>query len=284
MKILHTAQDYAPNICGVQEVVQRISEGLANRGHQVTIATTYNPQRDFRILNGVSIEQFDIRGRWTRGGYRGETKRYQQFARFFDCDIMMNYAAQQWASDLVYPLLKQLPFKKVFVPCGYSTLYDWKWKPYFWRLPAVLRKYDHIIYHSDNYRDKEFGNKHGINHCSVIPNGASGEEFLQSKSGFRNEYGITTSQMFLCVASYSHGKNQEMVLRAYHAADISDSTLVFIGQKFNDYSDRLRTMVNNKKGIVCLLEHVPRGKTVSAYHEADLFLFGSKVECFPLAI
>ena len=284
MKILHTAQDYAPNICGVQEVVQRISEGLANRGHQVTIATTHNPERDFEVQNGVNIEQFDIRGRWSRGGYRGETKKYQQFIRSFDCDVMMNYAAQQWASDLVYPLLKQLPVKKVFVPCGYSTLYDWKWKPYYWRLPRILRRYDHIIYHSDNYQDKEFGYKHGIKHYSVIANGASDEEFLRPKNGFRSKYDITTSRVFLCVASYSSGKNQEMVLRAYLQAKVPDSTLVFIGPECNDYSNNLKELTAKQNKFVRFLEHIPRQMVTAAYHEADLFVFGSLVECFPLVI
>lgn len=283
MHILHTAESYAPTICGVQEVVQRVSEGLVKLGHNVTVATTYDSQRDFCELNGVKIEQFDIAGKSLRG-FKGEVKKYQEVISNFKCDIMMNYAAQQWASDLVFPLLKKLSFRKVFMPCGYSTLDNWKWRPYYWYLPLVLRKYDHIIYHSDHYQDKIFGDRHGIKHYSVIGNGASDEEFLQPKTGFRSEYGINTSRMFLCVASYSHGKNQEMVLRAYQQANLTDTTLVFIGQKFNDYYRNLQALTANRNGSVRFLEQVPRQMILAAYNEADLFIFGSLVECFPLVI
>ena len=283
MKVLHTAERYCPAVCGVQEAVQRISEGLAARGHHVTVATTYHPQRDFKELNGVTIEQFDVRGKWTRG-YRGEVRRYQEFVRSFDCDVMMNYAAQQWSADLVFPLLDRLACVKVLVPCGYSTLYNWKWWLYFRRLPSVLRRYDHIVYLSGNYRDKQFGDCHGIKHFSIIGNGALDEEFQEPQRGFRSEYGITTSHMFLCVSSYGAGKNQEMVLRAYQQADAPDSTLVFVGPQLNDYARRLQALAREQGNTVRFLEHVPRGKIVAAYHEADLFLFGSLLECFPLVV
>lgn len=249
----------------------------------MTVATTYHPQRDFKVLNGVTVEQFDVRGKWTRG-FRGEVKKYQQFVLSLDCDVMMNYAAQQWSADLVFPLLDRLTYVKVFVPCGYSTLYNWKWWLYFRRLPSVLRKYDHIVYLSDNYRDKQFGDRHSIKHFSIIGNGASEEEFLLPKSGFRSEYGITASRMFLCISNYGPGKNQEMVLGAYQQANIPDSTLVFIGAEFNDYVKKLKSLVKAQDRAVCFLEHVPREKVVTAYHEADLFLFGSRLECFPLVI
>jgi glycosyltransferase involved in cell wall biosynthesis len=283
VKILHTAQSYAPEVCGVREVVQQISEGLVKCGHDVTVATAFHPDRNFEKLNGVKIKQFDIKGQ-SIIGFKGEVKEYKEFICNFTCDIMMNYAAQQWASDLVYPLLKRLPFKKVFAPCGYSTLYNWKWKPYFWRLPAVLRKYDHIIYHSDNYRDKKFGDKHNIQNFSVIGNGTSDREFQEPKKGFRSEYGINTSHMLLCVSNFSPGKNQEMVLNAYQKASMPDSTLVFIGSEFNEHSKRLQTLWKCQNGNVRYLASVPREKVISAYHEADLFLFGSVVECFPLVI
>jgi glycosyltransferase involved in cell wall biosynthesis len=267
----------------VQEAVQRISEGLAARGHLVTVATTYHSKRDFKSLNGVTVEQFDVRGKWMRG-FHGEVGRYKQFVRSFGGDVMMNYAAQQWSADLVFPLLDRLTCVKVFVPCGYSTLYNWKWWLYFRRLPSVLGTYDHVVYLSDNYRDKQFGDRHGIKHFSIIGNGAAEEEFQEPRCGFRSEYGITTTRMFLCVSNYGPGKNQGMVLRAYQEANVPDSTLVFIGFEFNDYTNKLQSLVQGRNGAVRFLEHVPREKVVAVYHEADLFLFGSLLECFPLVI
>ena len=282
MKVFISSASYAPAVCGVQEVVQRIAEGLVERGHGVTVGTIYNAHRTYEELNGVKIRQFDIHGTWMRG-FRGEVKEYQKVIKNLSCDIMMNYAALSRTSDLVFPLLSKISFKKIFVPCGYSTLCNWKWKPYYWRLPSVLKKYDHIIYHSDSYQDKEFGDKHGIKNYTVIPNGASDEEFLRLRRGFRVQYGIATERMILCVATYSPGKNQEMVLRAFRQANLRDSTLVFIGPEFNDYSNRLRGLMQ-RDGFVRFFEKVPREMVVAAYHEADLFVFGSILECFPIVI
>ena len=39
LRILHTIESYAPQVCDVQKTAQSISEGLAVCGHQVTVAT-----------------------------------------------------------------------------------------------------------------------------------------------------------------------------------------------------------------------------------------------------
>lgn len=185
-------------------------------------------------------------------------------------------------------------------------------------MPEILKNYDHIIYHSAHYQDKYFGDEHGIEHYSIIPNGAREDEFLKPYGGFRKKYEIKTSKLFLSVGNYGVEKNQEFVLKAYLDANVPDSTLAFIGSAFNSYSwkvlrkDPCRNSlynnafkyttlikrhifhhlfpVHNLKGPslhganIAILENVPREMVVSAYHEADLFLYGSLVECFPLVI
>ena len=54
-------------------------------------------------------------------GIRGEADRYVQYIRQQPFDIMTNFAAQQWASDLVFPLLPEIAAKKVFVPTGFFS-------------------------------------------------------------------------------------------------------------------------------------------------------------------
>ena len=59
MKILHTVQDYSPTGGGMYMVVKQISERLANKGHQVTIATRKIEGREDGVINGVFVKQFD---------------------------------------------------------------------------------------------------------------------------------------------------------------------------------------------------------------------------------
>lgn len=101
---------------------------------------------------------------------------------------------------------------------------------------------------------------------------------------FRKDVGVSTSLMFLCISNYGPLKNWEMVLQAYSMADIPDSTLVFIGTEINDYAKKLIANSQEKRLNALFLEHLPREKVVAAYHEADFFLFSSKIECFPLVI
>ena len=282
MRILHTCYSYWPTVDGVQEAVQRISEGLVARGHEVTVATSYSPHRTSDVHNGVRIVQFDVRGRATRG-YRGQVRAYQRFVRSSDCDVMLNYAAQQWSADLVFPLLPRLECAKVFLPCGFSAIDSWKWQPYYWFMPWVLRQYDAVVYLSTANRDKAFGDRHQITHYRVIGNGARDEEFLDAGGGFREKYGVVTGRLFLCVSNYSDLKNQRLVLDAFRRAEVSDATLVFVGSEMNDYA-RLLARQCETVGHARVLAGVPREDLVAAYHDADLFLFGSKTECFPIVI
>jgi glycosyltransferase involved in cell wall biosynthesis len=282
VKILHTCESYWPEVCGVQEAVQCISEGLVARGHEVTVATSYSAGRTSDVHNGVRIEQFDVRGRSLRG-YRGDVRAYQKFIRSSGCDLMLNYAAQQWSADLVFPLLHQLRCAKVFLPCGFSAIHNWKWRPYFWVMPRVLRRYDAVVYLSEGYQDKAFGDRHGIRHYQVIGNGAREEEFSTPRGGFRDKYGIAADRLFLSVSNYGELKNQRLVLEAFRRAGLPGTTLVFIGSEMNQYAGLLAGEAE-AMGNVRVLAGIPRGDLVAAYHDADLFLFGSRTECFPLVI
>src|SRR5512139_2230 len=97
LSILHTVEFYAPHVGGAEAVVARLSEGLAARGHRVTVATSADPGRSFRELRGVAVEGFAVEGR-AADGITGEVDRYRRFLLESDCDVAMSYAAQQWAT------------------------------------------------------------------------------------------------------------------------------------------------------------------------------------------
>src|SRR6266508_4561685 len=176
MNILHTVEFYSPSVGGAQEVVRQVSERLAARGHDVTVATTRLAERASRRPNGVRIAEFDVAGNSVRG-IRGEVDRYQEFLRQESFDLMLNYAAQQWATDAALPLVGSLPYPAVLAPCGFSRLHDPAYQDYFAGLPQVMARYDHLVFHSANYRDAEFARRHDLCRSSVIPNGAGEEEF-----------------------------------------------------------------------------------------------------------
>lgn len=121
MRILHTFAFYEPSKGGAQEVIKQLSERLAKRGHQMTVATAYLPGRRHLDLNGVDIRQFRISGNAVKG-IAGEIEAYQNFLLRSEFDVMLNCAAQTWTTDLTFPVLDQIKAKKIIVPLGYSRL------------------------------------------------------------------------------------------------------------------------------------------------------------------
>jgi glycosyltransferase involved in cell wall biosynthesis len=129
MKILHAVESYYPSVSGAPEVVRHLSERMVKAGHEVTVACRKLPERKSLKHNGVKIVEFNIRptsdqGMSTVTGLAGETKKYQDFLIRGNWDVIMTYAAQQWSTDLILPILDKIKAKKVIVPCGYSGLYD----------------------------------------------------------------------------------------------------------------------------------------------------------------
>ena len=291
MKILHTVEFYSPSVGGAQEVVRQLSERLAKRGHKVTVATTRLPQRTAREINGVQIAEFDVTGNAVRG-LRGEVERYREFVRYGSFDVMMNYAAQQWTTDALFPLLQLLPFPKVLVPCGFSALENPEYSSYFAVMPHVMDQYDHLIFLSNTYRDIAFARRHGLQRCCIIPNGAAEEEFSRPDPSFRARYGIPDDAfVLLTVGSHTGLKGHRLCIEAFQQAHIPGGILVIIGNILHgpnclpDCRRRaafLRFRSMGRKRV--LLLDPPRRDVVAAYHASDIFAFGSNIECSPLVL
>lgn len=288
MKILHTVQRYAPDSGGSEEVVRQLSEHLVSFGHEVTVATSRSSQRQFKELNGVRIVEFDCSGNAVEG-IRGQSKEYTDFLGRCDADIMMNYAAQIWSTDLAFALLPSTTMKKVLVPCGYSQLQNPKYAEYFNTLPETLRRYDRLVYLSPNYRDAHFGSKHGLTNAVVIRNGAPVEEFDRVKRGtFRTRHNIGNGLVVLNVSNHSRLKGHDFFWNCIASLGKDGVIPVLIGNPYASFpwkwgSECYPTC--RLKGIrygARVLEGYPRNHVIEAFVDADVFLFGSNVECSPL--
>ncbi len=297
MRILHTVEFYEPRKGGAEEVVRQLSERLVKAGHEVTIATSFDPQRSAGYLHGVRVEQFKIRGNVVLGikGDPSEIKRYQDLLAG-NFDVVLNYAAQNWTTDLALESLYRITAKKVLVPCGYSGLQNPKYAAYFAALPEKLKQYDALVYMSMQYQDKIFGDKHGLAAKAVyLPNGA-GEEFLEKPIyDFAAKAGIATERIALCVSNHYLAKGHRFVLEAFAQMKRTDTTLVIIGKPLVgsgikrkaghfilDYCRcRLQSLLRPR---IKLINTDDRRLILSAYASADVFLSGSSVECAPLVM
>jgi glycosyltransferase involved in cell wall biosynthesis len=294
MRILHTVESYSPAIGGMQEVVKQLSERLVKLGHEVTVAAKKHPERKENIVNGVHIEEFEIEGNYVRG-MTGEIEKYREFLLNSKFDIVTNFAAQQWATDLALPILDKIKGKKVNVPTGFSGLYFPEFKDYFEKMKTWMKSYDANVFLSNDYRDINFARANGITKNHIIPNGAAADEFLpESKMDIRKKLGIGPEEFVLLhVGSYTGLKGHMEALKIYVKSKIRDGVILFIGHNNESFNSSIKSskkfkmwkLLNSGSNKRVIVKHdLTREETIAAYKCADLFLFPSNVECSPIVL
>ncbi len=302
MKILHAVESYYPSISGAPEVVRHLSERMVKAGHDVTVATRKLAERKSLTHNGVKIVEFNIRptsqnGMSTVTGLAGDTKKYQDFLVHGDYDIVMTYAAQQWTTDLMLPVLDKIKAKKVIVPCGYSALYDPTYKQYFKELPDFLRKFDASVYLSNDYRDINFAREHKIKNTHLIPNGADETEFAEipsanEKRTLRKKYGIN-GLMLMTLANYTGEKGHQELLAVFKRLPVPRATLVSAGTPtpgvgfydvFKSQAERVNTSPKFIGKKIVMIDGTKRKQVLELLKCADLFVFLSNIEASPLVL
>ncbi len=281
MRLLITCGLYHPSIGGAEEVCRRLAEDMVRRGHDVTVATARDPERQDSVHEGVRIAAFDIEGNWALG-IHGDVEAYQRFVSAGDFDLTFHYAAQIWSTDLVLPLLGHLPAPAVLAPCGYSGLRNPGYRRYFARLRDVLPGFAALVHHSDVYRDAQYARDAGLSRCFTIPNGVDPQEFEQVERGFREVLGVGNHPLALTVSNHTGGKGHDLVIAAFRAVAPTNAVLAIVG---NDSPDGCMAQCRaTDDPRILILENLPRSLVVKAFLESDVFLLGSDVEAAPLVL
>lgn len=229
MRLLLCCESYPPHRGGVQEVMSQIAERLAARGHDVTVATSRHRRRTSNVVNGVKIRAFNAGGKMVYG-LNGQIDDYRAFVRTFEADAILIMAAQQWSFDALWPLLDDIKARKVLIPCGLSGLYEPDFAAYFAELPAVLRKFDHLIFNAEKYRDINFVKSIGLTNFTVLPNGVSEADFECEPDGcFRQKLGIPQDAfLFLTVGNPIELKGHREVVDAFSRLDTGGRSTVLL--------------------------------------------------------
>jgi len=292
MKIIHTVESYLPARHGMQEVVTRLSEGLSRLGHDVSIVTRADSSRTKAGINGVKIYPFKLSG-CLANGVEGDQQSYKDFLLNGDYDVIVNFAAQQWATDVMLPILPRLKAKKVFVPTGFSGLHNPLFHDYYRKMQDWIKLYDASVFLSNNYQDIEFARKNGARNVVVIPNGASKEEFFPlSPISIKKHLQISKDNMLLLhVGSYTGAKGHDEAIKIFSRSKLPPSTLLLVGQNEGYFKKKRKAVMfsllnkfNSFKGKQVISTSLSRAETVAAFQQADLFLFPSQLECSPIVL
>lgn len=324
MRALFACEFYHPSVGGVQEVMRQIAERMVERGHGVTVATSYLPERRNRTWNGVEIAEFKASGSSVRG-LSGEIDAYRRYVLASGFDVLMVKAAQQWTFDALLPVLDRIEKPKVFVPCGFSGLYEPTYAAYYRAMPEALAKFDRLLFYASDYRDIRMARASGLSNLTVLANGASEREFNAPRDrAFRTRLGIPTEAfVVLTVGTFSGGmKGQRELAEAFELADFAGRPAVLIlngntsSEPYRWYSARSMPSRIARRGISQLRrlgraseqpssdplssavdrinEQAPAKRAITtdlarpelaqAYLNSDLFVFASRVEYSPLVL
>ncbi|MCB9062391.1 MAG: glycosyltransferase family 4 protein [Halobacteriovoraceae bacterium] len=290
MKILHAVQFYHPAVGGMEEVVKQLSESMSKLGHDVTVLTSTNSSRHFTELNGVRIVDFEISGNLAKGMH-GDLENCQKFLRENQFDIITCFAAQQWATDIFFykDLLKELKSKKVFVPTGFSGLFDPLYYNYFENMKEWFLWFDKNVFLSNDYRDINFARKNNVTNEIIIPNGAS-------KAEFNRKWVPKNNDVFkiLHVGNHTGQKGHTELIQLYSRSKIDKSELLIVGRhnwkgrcflkcKLKVFFWNIVFKLNRSQKKI-LMKELSRKQTIEEFYRANLFLFPSNIECSPIVL
>lgn len=230
MNILHIVEIYSPDIGGMAEVVRRISEEIVGLGHHVCVATSHSEDRKSKKINGVEIFSFKISGRLANGihGSDEEIDRFHTLIDKGNFDIVTLFAAQHWATDLCLTRLKDIRAKKIFVPTGFSGLYNPLFRKYYLDMRKWIHNFDQVVFLSNDYRDINFARENQCSKFRIIPNGASEKEFLSaSAADFRSTHSLPPNRrILLFVGSHYPDKGHLETIKIFKRLKSHNITLV----------------------------------------------------------
>jgi glycosyltransferase involved in cell wall biosynthesis len=244
MQILIGTDYYYPSIGGQQIVLKEIAERLVRLGHKVTVVTSKMENRQANNHIGVDIKEFDIEGSYING-IRGKITDYQNFVMNGDFDVILIKAAQGWTIDALIPILDKIKTRKVFIPCGFSALYNPIYYDYYRIMPDILRQFDHLIFYASNYRDINFAIDHNVTNFSIIPNGASEIEFsVPKESDFRERLNINKNDfVILTVGTFTGGKGHYELAQAFQNTNFNQPATLILNGNQPSISPKLKTNV-----------------------------------------
>ena len=301
MKILISAFTYWPAVDGVQNVTQYQAEGLAARGHDVTVLTGFLPDKDVpeeENHNGVHILRFHA---YTDTMiHHGDKAAYQKLMAEYAAkvDVIMTVCPESWCTDWAIPLAGQLDCAMVMMTHGihdfrWSTFKDrslygvvrkvWgdlRWPPFFAQNWENIRFYDAIIQlHEKDFATKYF-EKHGVKGQKVLYNAVDDAFFADD---------IEKKKQIINVGTYCKRKNQIKALEAFYAAALPDYKLVLIGSAVNGYYELLKKRVDELSQIygsrdVEILAAISRDKTIRLVKQSQVYLLTSISEMFPVSL
>ncbi len=281
MRIAHTVEFYWPKIGGAERVVQRVAEHLAARGHVLTVLTSaYEGRPAEEKHNGVLVKRIPVAGNQVKG-IKGNPQDFIDEITDPSYDVVFNYAAQSWPTDLTLRNLDEVRGVKVLAPCGYSGLVGGKaqrllYASYFRKLPRLLPQYDALVYHSPHYIDYEMGKKWQLDNGYVIPNGLDLAEFTAPTWDERDD-------LIVLIGNHYRAKGHDDFFKLARMLQGKARFALVAVPEAQGYKTCIEECTRLAAELdVELVDGRDRSRLVSTLTRAKVLAVTSRIECSPL--
>lgn len=294
MRILHTAYSYAPQLDGVAEVVRHISEGLAQCGHKVHVATTKQGSLPFEeSIHGVQVHRFAVSG--NGNAISGEVSEFQKFVQSIPWDIVVNHCLQSWPTDVLLNNIPDLPWPAILVTHGLNSANP-AFRGYYRDRARLIPYYSAWVTVAALNEEFGFAEQHGLADPVVIRNGIDLGEWSTPLLGVRKRWRHEQHPWLLNVLNHSRQKGHERLFELASLIKGTGAMLTILGNPRESgkpylrflgihggcmYACRMRACLSRS---IALRVHVPRAEVVSAIREADVVVSTSRWEANSLVL
>ncbi|HYB78942.1 MAG TPA: glycosyltransferase family 4 protein [Thermoplasmata archaeon] len=290
MRLVLAVLRYLPALGGSTRVVQLLAEGVAARGHEVTVVTQEEPGSPTReVIGGVQVERVGMRH---VGGFR-IPRGYLHRLRTLDADVFHLHGNRIWCVDYYLPFARSFSWPQVITPHGFY--HYWmrrgfvRWLYYERYFPGRLRAFDRYIALTEGELEQVAGWKFPREQIQRIPNGVDLSEFRElhpDADATRTSLGISNRRMAVYVGGLYDNKRVDRIVRAV-ARTHGAWGLAVIGHDIpgTPYDQRHCEALARELGAnVRFLGPRPRTEVLRALASADAYLQGSAFEGFGVSL
>lgn len=290
MRVVLAVLRYLPALGGSTRVVQLLAEGVAARGHHVTVVTQEEPGcPPSEEIAGVSVVRLGMRHLAGLRVPRG----YLRTLRHLEADVFHLHGNRIWCADYYFPFAGSFEWPQVISPFGFY--HYWmrrgaiRWLYYDRYLPGRLRRFDRYIALTEGEARQVVGWKYPPDRVRRIPIGIDLGEFREPPDGVeavRDRWKLPTRNVAVYAGGLFDNKRVDRLVRSI-ARVRDDWGLVVIGPDVPGTSyDRsyCEALARDLGAHVRFTGPLPRVDVLRALSGADAYVQGSAFEGFGITL
>lgn len=291
LRLVLSVLRYLPAIGGSTRVAQLLAEGVAARGHEVTVVSQEEPGcPQEEVISRVRVRRIAMRH---VGGFR-VPKGYLRTLRGLGADVFHLHGNRIWCADYYFPFARSFDWPQVITPQGFY--HYWmrgglvRWLYYEKYFPGRIRAFDRYIAVTDGERRQVAGWGYPADRIVRIPDAIDVGEFrggnFEDLAATRASWALSAPHVGVYAGGLWDNKRVDRVIRALARRPGEWGLVVFgidvPGTPF-DLAHCAR-LARDLSVPVRFMGPRPREEVVRSIAAADAYLQGSEFEGFGMAL